>query len=448
MTNNRKNPPRGVAIPSGRLSRMARFGGLTAGIAGGMAAEGLRRVAAGERPSLESMLLTPANAARFANQLAQLRGAAMKVGQLLSMEGGELLPPEWAETLGRLRADADYMPSRQLKTVLIQNWGPDFLKRFERFDVQPIAAASIGQVHRARTRDGRDLAIKVQYPGVRGSIDSDVANVATLIRMSGQVPKALDLAPLLDEAKRQLHDEADYAREGRCLAQFGALMADSPDYQVPGFHPDLSTTDLLAMDFLEGVPIESLASAPQGERDRVMGLLIDLLLRELFEFRLMQTDPNFANYRYSSESKSLILLDFGATRAFSEERSALYRRFMGVCLSGDREALRGGAIEMGYFPSETEPRLQDMILRAIEIGLEPLRHDGPYDFASACMVERLHRLGTEFAHERDFAHTPPIETLFMQRKVAGLFLLGTRLKARVNIRSRMAPYLAAHAASQ
>ena len=419
-----KTPPRSVAVPSGRFSRMARFGGLTAGIAGGMAAEGVRRVFSGERPSLEQMLLTPANAARFANQLAQLRGAAMKVGQLLSMEGGELLPPEWAEILGRLRADADYMPSRQLKSVLIRNWGSDFLKRFERFDVQPIAAASIGQVHRAKTRDGRDLAIKVQYPGVRGSIDSDVANVATLIRMSGQLPSGFDLAPLLEEAKRQLHEEADYAREGRCLAEFGALLADAPEFQAPTFHPDLSTSDLLAMDFLEGVPIEALASGPQAERDRAMGLLIDLLLRELFEFRLMQTDPNFANYRYNPATKRLILLDFGATRAFSPERSGLYRRFMGICISGDREALRRGAIEMGYFPEHTPPHLQELILRAIEIGLEPLRHPGPYDFAAAGMVERLHRLGHEFANERDFAHTPPIDTLFMQRKVAGLFMLG------------------------
>ena len=448
MSDHRKSPSRGVAVPSGRLSRMARFGGLTAGLAGGMAAEGVRRALSGERLSLENMLLTPANATRFANQLAQLRGAAMKVGQLLSMEGGEMLPPEWAEILGRLRADADYMPTRQLKTVLVRNWGPDFLKRFEYFDVRPIAAASIGQVHRAKTRDGRELAIKVQYPGVRTSIDSDVANVAALIRMSGQLPKGFDLAPLLEEAKRQLHEEADYAREGRCLAEFGALLADAPEFQTPAFHPDLSTSDLLAMDFLEGVPVDALASAPQAERDRAMGLLIDLLLRELFEFRLMQTDPNFANYRYNPESKRLILLDFGATRAFSEARSSLYQRFMGLCVSGNREALRHGAIEMDYFPEDTPPHLQELILRAIEIGLEPLRHHGPYDFAAAGMVERLHRLGPEFAKERDFAHTPPIDTLFMQRKVAGLFLLGTRLKARVDIHARLTPYLTAQAVSQ
>ena len=114
-------------------------------------------------------------------------------------------------------------------------------------------------MHRALTKDGRDLAIKVQYPGVRRSIDSDVDNVASLLRMAGLVPKGVTIAPMLAEAKRQLHEEADYEREGRCLSQFGALLADRSEFRVPELHPDLTTPNVLAMSYLEGRPVDDLA---------------------------------------------------------------------------------------------------------------------------------------------------------------------------------------------
>lgn len=406
-----------------------------------MAAEGVRRLAAGERPRLENMLLTPANAARMASRLAEMRGAAMKVGQLISMEAGDVLPPEFSEILARLRSEAEPMPSRQLKAVLVDNWGRDFLKRFERFDVRPIAAASIGQVHRAFTRDGRDLAIKVQYPGVRESIDSDVANVAALIRWSGLAPPGLDLGPLLEEAKRQLHDEADYAQEAAHLKRFGELLAEDPDFQAPSFEPDLSTRNILAMGFAPGGPIEDLAAGPQAERDRVMGLLVDLALRELFVFRLMQTDPNFANYRYDADARRVVLLDFGATRVFEADRVAAYRRFLAAALGGDPAALRTASIEMGYFDETTHPRHQAQVTAMIETAIAPLRHRGPFDFAGSDLVARMKEMGMEMAFEREFAHVPPIDTLFAQRKMAGLFLLGARLRARVDAHALLARHL-------
>ena len=283
---------------------------MATGIAGGMVAEGARQLAQGNRPKLSDLLLTPGNARRVADQLAKLRGAAMKVGQLVSMESGDLLPPALAEILGRLRSDARAMPKAQVKGVLDAQWGKGWEKRFTHFSYTPMAAASIGQVHRAQTKDGRDLAIKIQYPGVVESIDSDVDNVAALFRMSGLMPKEMDIKPLLRDAKRQLHDEADYLREAGYLSRYGELLADAPDYALPQLHADLTTARVLAMSVVGGVPIETLADAPQDERDRVMTLLFALLLRELFEFRLVQTDPNFANYRFEPDTRQLILLDF------------------------------------------------------------------------------------------------------------------------------------------
>jgi predicted unusual protein kinase regulating ubiquinone biosynthesis (AarF/ABC1/UbiB family) len=143
-------------------------------------------MARGERPSLPASLLTPATAARLTRDLGRMRGAAMKLGQMLSMDTGLVLPPEMTAVMAALRADAPHMPPKQLQGVLNAEWGKGWYGRFARFDVRPFAAASIGQVHRATTRDGRELAIKVQYPGVRASIDSDIDNVATLLRLPGR----------------------------------------------------------------------------------------------------------------------------------------------------------------------------------------------------------------------------------------------------------------------
>ncbi|TCO73592.1 ABC1 kinase family protein [Rhodovulum euryhalinum] len=436
-----KSDSRALAVPSGRLNRLARFGALTSNIAGNMALHGVRQVAQGKRPKASDLLLTPANARKVADQLAHMRGAAMKVGQLISMDAGDMLPPELAEIMARLRADAHYMPGGQLKKVLTEAWGADWLKRFDKFQVRPIAAASIGQVHRAQTKDGRDLAIKVQYPGVRRSIDSDVNNVAALMRFSGVMPRELDIAPMLDEAKRQLHEEADYEREGRYMRRFGELLADAPDFVVPQLQDDLTTRDVLAMTYVEGVPIETLVDAPQAERDRVMGLLIGLLFRELFEFRLMQTDPNFANYRYQPETGRVVLLDFGASRDFAPEMAAQFKALMRAGLSGDRDAVRRAILDIGFFAEDTAAHHQTTMLDMFEMSMEPIRRPGAFDFADNDLAMRMRDAGMELGADRDFWHIPPMDTLFMQRKFGGFYLLASRLKARVDLRAIIERYL-------
>ncbi|MEO1471158.1 MAG: AarF/ABC1/UbiB kinase family protein, partial [Pseudomonadota bacterium] len=259
--------PRARAVPAGRFTRLARLGGMGAGVAADMAVNGARRLAAGERPGLRELLLAPANVARFADELARMRGAAMKMGQLMSMDAGDLMPPEIAEIMARLRAEADHMPPRQLRDVLDAEWGRGWLGRFAKFDAHPIAAASIGQVHRARLKDGTELAIKVQYPGVRRSIDSDVSNVGALMRMAGVLPPGTDIAPLLEEARRQLHEEADYEREAAQLAAFHRLLAGDDAFTTPAPHDALTTRNVLAMGYVKGVPVERMAEAPQDVRD-------------------------------------------------------------------------------------------------------------------------------------------------------------------------------------
>ena len=435
---------RAAAVPGGGLSRLARLGSLATGVAGGMLAEGARQLAAGRRPRVSELVLTPANARRVADQLAQLRGAAMKVGQLMSMDAGNLLPPELADILARLRADARTMPMSQVVEVLETHWGKGWEQGFARFSFTPCAAASIGQVHRARTRDGEELAIKLQYPGVRRSIDSDVDNVATLLRVSGLLPKALDLAPLLDEAKRQLHEEADYRREAANLQRFAGLLAGADEFLLPQPMAALTRSDILAMSWVEGVAVESLAdpqTADQAQRDRIAGLLIGLLFRELFEFRLIQTDPNFANYRFDAQGGRLVLLDFGATRAYPEAVVEAYRRLMAAAIRGERAAMGEAAQAIGYFRDGIHAHQREAVIDLFATACEPLRHAGAYDFGASDLAVRLRDAGMKLSMERDFWHTPPADALFLHRKLGGLYLLAARLRARVDVGRLARPWL-------
>ena len=428
---------RGRAVPSGRLARLGQFGRLAGGVAGGALAEGARRLAAGERPRASELILTPGNIGRLTDRLAHLRGAAMKLGQMISMDAGDLLPAELTKVLGRLREGGYHMPPAQLQRVLEREWGKDWRRRFKRFEPSPIAAASIGQVHRAFTHDGRTLAIKVQYPGVAQSIGADVDNVATLLRVSGLLPSELDLGPLLGEAKRQLIEEADYVREGARMEDFAERLAGDPGFVVPRLEPEFTTAQVLAMSFVEGKPVETLAEADPEVRDRVMGRLIDLVLRELFEFGMMQTDPNFANFRWQPEGEKLVLLDFGAVQPVAPETVEAYRALVSAGLAGDRDAVREAALAGGFLGAGAVQRHRPAIDRMIDLVLDRLNRPGALDFADRAFIEPLRAEGMAVAHDRAAWHLPTAAMLFVQRKISGTALLAARLGARVDVRAML-----------
>lgn len=400
---------------------------MTAGIAGSMAVGALTGLGRGTRPEMRRLLMTPGNMHRLADELSRMRGAAMKLGQLVSMDAGELLPPELAAIMARLRDQAHFMPPGQLKQVLTRNWGPQWLRSFASFDVHPIAAASIGQVHRASLRDGRDVAVKVQYPGIAHSIDSDVANVGALIRVSGLLPAGFDLAPYMEQARKQLHDETDYLREGAHLRRFAGLLKDSDSFALPEFHEDWSTREILTMTYLRGDPVERAADAPQAERNRLVMALIDLTLREVFEFGVMQSDPNFANYRVDPATGRIILLDFGATRHLDPALVEGYRRLMRAGLAGDAAALRRVAMELRFI--DGGGAFDDRILAMIGTVFEAIRDGGDFDFTDTALSRTLNAEGAALA-EAGYVPPPlPMDVLYLQRKFGGMFLLGSRLGA-------------------
>ena len=425
-------------VPSGRISRLAAFGQLAGGVAGGVLAEGARRLARGERPQMSEMLLTPANATRVTEQLSRLRGAAMKMGQMMSLDGGDLLPAELTVILARLRDSAHFMPPAQLQKVLSAQLGADWRRRFAQFDPVPIAAASIGQVHRAKLHDGRLVAVKVQYPGIAASIDADVDNVATLLRVSGLLPAEFDISPLLDEAKRQLHEEADYLREAEQMRRYGQMLAGEEAFLVPAPIDELTGAQVLTMDFIAARPIDDLAEAAQAVRDQTMGALLDLVLRELFVFGFMQTDPNFANYRWQPATGKIVLLDFGAARPVPAATIDAYRTLMRAGLAQDRAAMRAALVEVGFINQGLLDQHGAAFDGIIDIILTHGSKPGMFNFSDRSFVEGIRDLTKPIAEDRRNWHLPPMDTLFVQRKVSGTALLAVKMQASLPLLAMVA----------
>jgi len=346
--------------------------------------------------------------------------------------------------LAILQNSADTMPLSQIKSILGREYGKGWQKRFLDFNFEPVAAASIGQVHRVVSWDGRDLALKIQYPGVAKSINSDVDNMAMLMHMIRLLPVEIDISGIVKEAKRQLHQEADYIVEAQYLKDYRELVEDEPRFVVPRVHDDLTTKRILAMDYVEGEALESLAGkeVDQALKDSVGSLLEHLLFRELFEFRTMQSDPNFGNYLYQPETDRIVLLDFGSTVTFDELFTRRYAQIARAMIDRDDVAIRQLAEQMGYLRPENSDEYVERILDIIRLVSEPVIQGGVYDFGDSDVFARGRDAGLEMMfNDMSEYRVPPPETMFLHRKLVGSFMLCSRIGARVNVQELIEPFL-------
>jgi len=428
-------------VPSGRVERLVRVGWMAGEVTLGGLAEGARRLL-GARTEARNVFVTHTNAQRLARRLSSLRGAAMKLGQILSLEGDDYLPAEITGVLSILRADAHAMPDAQLRRVLGHAYGKGWERRFRDFGTEPVAAASIGQVHLAVTADGREVALKIQYPGVARSIDSDVDNLASVLRLSRLLPGQIDLSVLLAEAKRQLRQEADYRSEAAHLRRYARLLSGEAAFVVPGVHDDLTTPHVLAMDFVRGIPLDRLGDVPHAVRNRIGRELYRLFFRELFEFRFVQTDPNFANFLLLPESEQVALLDFGAAREVPERLSMLYAQLFRASIGRDRADLARVVADIGFVDHGERRERVEGLVDFFLIACEPFRHRGAYDFGNSDLPPRVRAAGYEVTVRRGLLRPPPPDTLFLHRKLAGTFLHCARLGARVDVHALLEPFLA------
>ena len=422
-------------VPTSRLSRFAKLGSLATGVAGNMLVDGAKSALTGKGWDNKRLLLQPKNIEKLAVQLSHLRGAAMKLGQLLSMDAGDLLSPELAQLLALLRSDANPMPHKQLVEVLKEQWGDDWLSRFSHIELRPFAAASIGQVHLAYQENGDKLAVKVQYPGIAKSVESDVDNVITLLTLSRLLPKDLDIKPLVNEAKAQLLAEADYLREADYLIRYKNALNGNTHFKVPNVYTSDSTEQVLTMEYVNAEPIESITEQPQSQRSFVAEQLINLFFKEMFEFKLIQTDPNFANFHYQTETQKIVLFDFGATREISTELSSAYLALFKAGSDNSREGVLKAASQIGYFKDDIMDNYKNNVIDLFLMACEPLRHDGEFDFKHSELALKIKDAGLALSAQSQQWHTPPVDALFIHRKLAGLYLIAARLGAKIDVRA-------------
>lgn len=438
-----------MAVPATRLARVSGFAGLAVGLAANTLRERVARAwrgDAGGAPEkgllgadatpFHAAVLSESNAERLAVALCRMRGAALKLGQLLSIQDESVVPPHVQQALERVRQGADVMPQAQLEPQLVAELGAGWRDRLASFDEEPMAAASIGQVHRATARDGTDVVLKIQYPGVAESIHSDVDNLLRLVTLTDLLPKGLYIEHAVEVAKAELSRECDYRLERASQERFGELLRGDADYHVPAVRPELCSERVLCSEFARGIPIDKVVDLPQEERDHVGRLLLRLTLRELFQLRFMQTDPNFANFLYDRETRRLVLIDFGSCSDFPRPFVDDYLRMVRGCADRDSDAVVGASVRLGFLTGDESKAMMDAHTQAGFIVGDPFAEEGEYDFGvNSGMTRRVSELGKTMLKDR--LTPPPQEAYMLHRKLSGAFLTCMKIRARVPCRDML-----------
>jgi predicted unusual protein kinase regulating ubiquinone biosynthesis (AarF/ABC1/UbiB family) len=393
-------------------------------------------------------------AQELADQLGKLKGGVMKAGQLLALYGEYFMPAEIVAALSALQDFSEPMAWTDLAPAVARSLGRARMSELE-IDESPIGAASLGQVHRVRRKsDGLQLCLKIQYPGLADSIDSDMRTLSRLLMMTRLVPKELDITPMLKEIQEMLHQEVDYRRELHFTQEYATRLSQDRRFVVPQVMPEYSGHHVLTMTFEPGVGVHDpvVSALSQERRNRLSATFIDLILTELFEWRMVQTDPNFGNYffRLNPDGNDVIvLIDFGATRLFTSSFIKGYRELISGALMRDLARIVLGAVDLDILKQEFPNSVKEGFARMCEAIVEPFEEPGSlgvsktlwnaageYRWGESDLPERAaHAMALSMltAHFR----LPPRDLVFLHRRLTGLFIMLRTLRAEVNGRPRL-----------
>jgi aarF domain-containing kinase len=369
--------------------------------------------------------------------LSQLKGAAMKAGQLLSLDASDFIPPEAVEILSRLQGKAEPVDWSVMRNVLIDELGDAKIKDFEKLSTTPAASASIGQVHRGRLFD-TEVAVKIQYPGISETIDSDLKILKTIAQsMLSLTGKRIELADLFKELRAVLHQEADYRLELENMREYAEHLRGDPQFVVPKAIDSHSSTRVLTMSWEHGTSIaEWLKTSPTADsRETIARLLLDLYCKEFFQWGLVQTDPNYGNFliRTDGAELKLVVLDFGATLRYTPEFQKKYVELLKVMATRDRDRIAQSFVDSGFIDAreskESFEFLSDMILTS----LEPFQIENqPFKFTDDDYTRRTREVTRKFTQSLKYS-APPKQIIFLHRKLGGVFAFVKKLDVQMDV---------------
>jgi predicted unusual protein kinase regulating ubiquinone biosynthesis (AarF/ABC1/UbiB family) len=431
-------PPEAGRLPTGRLARTARVGGLVTGQ--GLRWAGMRtanRVRSPEKAAAARDERTAATVRELVEQLSRMRGAAMKIGQLFSMIDLDGLPEaqrdELQAKLATLRDDIPPVPFAQLEKLMRKELGQPIERVFASFDERAFAAASIGQVHRATTLEGDEVVVKVQYPGIAEAVESDLRNATLLLPLIRRLAPGLDVRPLFTELRDRIGEELDYELEAQHQRRVERLFRGHPYITVPRVRTDLSTRRVLVSGYVEGERFEAVRALDQAQRDRYGEIVFRFYFGLLYRHRIALGDPHPGNYLLCPDGR-VAFLDYGLVRDLSRARIEAERAIALAVREDDPAGLAQALAAGGYVrDADGEVALQ-MIRPAVRWyaipGVRPLEQRRERDpEGEAAFREQAGRF------------TLPPETMLIRRMHVLVAIVLSRLRARADWGAIAAEYL-------
>jgi len=383
-------------------------------------------------------------AKRFVRELGKLKGAYVKIGQMLALYGEHLLPEPVTNALHTLEAQTTPLDWEFVSRSLGEEQKALSIAK------EPIAAASLAQVHAASLADvEKQLCVKIQYPGIADAIEDDFSHVMKMLSLTRWVKSGRQLESLTSELKTHLMREVDYLVELKTAQTVAAFLDGDLRYRVPDYFPQLSSSKVLTMDFVDGYEVThpKVQALSQQRRNKLATAMLELFFKEALEWGLMQTDPNFGNYRIvidpDGDDDTLVLLDFGAVHDLDDQFKSALKSTMLAAHSGDLVGTEAGLIGLNCLRKTDSAAVKRSLAEFCQFILEPFSKDlskvpthavdenGLYDWDASRLLKRAGKLGSKGMLIKGFV-VPPSEFMLMVRKLTGVFTFVAALNAKTN----------------
>jgi predicted unusual protein kinase regulating ubiquinone biosynthesis (AarF/ABC1/UbiB family) len=366
-------------LNSGRAARLFGVGNLTARLWASWLGATIRRTfARGERRARIDAERRRADAQRVTETMGQMKGALMKLGQMLSFVSDDI-PDEYRAALASLQASAPPMDFALLRDMAERELQKPLERAFARFDEKPLASASIGQVHRAQLPSGEEVVVKIQYPGVADAIRGDLANVDLLYQMMGMFYSALDAKAVSDELRGRILEELDYVREAQNQRNFRDLYLEHPFIRVPRVIDSHSTARVLTSEFVAGRRFSEILQLDQPERDRYAEILYRFVFGSILRFGVFNGDPHPGNYLFDADGR-VVFLDFGCVKYFPAAMLGNWKALVTAHLHGNRGEFGRKLIELGFIPALSDEE-SNTLYDYFHYFYQPFHDDQPFTFS-------------------------------------------------------------------